>query len=64
MMVASWYVADAQGAATGSIGQQILDTENLISFGGPVCLKCEEAWSRKLAARPCNGSATEPMPWP
>lgn len=64
MMTAAWAVSDPQGAATGTSGPQILDAENLLSFGGPICFKCEETWTRKRAAQRCPGSITEPMPWP
>jgi hypothetical protein len=64
MMTAAWAVSDPQGAATGAAGEQVMDSENLLSFGGPVCFKCEELWTRKRQAQRCPGSITEPMPWP
>lgn len=59
IITAAWLASDPQGAAAGV--DQFLDTENMLSFGGPICFKCEQVWSRKLEQRPCTGSATEPM---
>lgn len=63
VMTACWAITDPQALSTsGAQSARFLDQENMVAFSGPGCLKCEQQWSRKLAARPCLGSATEPMP--
>ncbi len=62
VMTACWAIADPQALSTGARAERYLDQENMVAFSGPGCLKCEEQWSRKLAARTCRGSVTEPMP--
>jgi hypothetical protein len=56
VMTAAWAVTDPQSLATR--GPVLLDAENLVGFAGPGCYKCEQEWSRKVAARPCTGSVT------
>ncbi len=60
IMTGAWAVTDPQSLATR--GPIILDQENLVSFAGPGCYKCEQPWSRKIAAQPCHGSVTDMMP--
>jgi hypothetical protein len=48
---AAWLVTDPAAS-----GQKLLDSENVVQFGGPGCWKCEEAYSPALAGRPCTGS--------
>ena len=55
VMTAAWKVPDPQQWASAT-RDVFLDNENLIMLSGPGCLKCEEPWSRKRAARPCPGS--------
>jgi hypothetical protein len=59
IMLAAWIVTDPQGWATGT-RPQMLDYENLATLDGPGCYKCEQPWSRKLAAQPCRGSLDSP----
>jgi hypothetical protein len=40
----------------------ILDTENLLSLGGPGCFACEQAWTPQIAALPCPGDPSG-HPW-
>jgi hypothetical protein len=54
-MVAAWSVADPQSWASAS-HQVFMDRENLLQISGPGCFKCEQEWTRKIAARPCRGS--------
>lgn len=37
-------------------GPMHFDMENLLTIVGPICWKCEFAYSEKLAAKPCEGS--------
>lgn len=54
VMAAAWRVSDPQAYSSGR-GEIIMDAESLVCFTGPGCFKCEQPWSRKLQARPCNG---------
>jgi len=33
-----------------------LDSENLLTIEGPGCYKCEQTYTKELAAKPCEGS--------
>jgi hypothetical protein len=33
-----------------------LDSENLLTIEGPGCYKCEQTYTKELAAKPCEGT--------
>lgn len=41
-------------------GTGLLDHENLLTFEGPGCFKCEQPYSRYLAHRKCTGTMGDP----
>lgn len=54
-VTAAWRVPEP---GTRSGDPMLLDTENMLAFGGTGCFKCEQTYSEQLAARPCTGSVT------
>jgi hypothetical protein len=55
IMVGAWHIADPAAARDPDV-PQLMDAENLLSFQGPGCLKCERPYSAKMAKRRCLGS--------
>jgi hypothetical protein len=51
---AAWRVADPEST------RRVLDAENLLTIQGPGCFKCEQPYSRRIAAKPCYGSIAAP----
>jgi hypothetical protein len=69
IMTAAWRLTDPAKAYAATMTPEfdednsyLLDGENIISLAGPGCFKCEQIYSPTLAAQPCTGSATDPMP--
>lgn len=40
---------------------QYFDMENLIEIAGPLCRKCEKAYTPGLEKEPCDGDIAEPV---
>lgn len=57
-MVVAWHVPDPRKVVE-SDDPQLMDQENLLSFSGPGCLKCEQPFSNRMAKRPCRGSVSD-----
>jgi hypothetical protein len=55
IMIGTWHIADP-AAAYDPARIKLMDRENLLSFQGPGCFKCERPYSAKMAKRPCLGS--------
>ena len=54
-MTAAWLIADPASAYRPDV-IKLMDRENLVTFAGPGCYKCERPWSAKMAKRRCLGS--------
>jgi hypothetical protein len=52
---AAWKVAEPESR------HRVLDAENLLTVQGPGCFKCEQPYTRRIAAKPCYGSIS-PLP--
>jgi hypothetical protein len=52
-LTAAWRVTDPASVSDPSV-LKLLDSENMIIFGGPGCLKCDESYSPTLSRR-CDG---------
>jgi hypothetical protein len=50
VVTAAWLSADPENP------RYILDAENLLTVQGPGCFKCEQPYTRRIAAKPCYGS--------
>jgi hypothetical protein len=56
VIMASWAIANPEVTQNDATGQVIMDRENLVVFGGPMCFKCERAYNERIAKRTCHGS--------
>jgi FPC/CPF motif-containing protein YcgG len=56
IMLSAWHLADPASARDDD--PKLLDAENLLTFQGPACFKCEKPYSAKMAKRRCLGSVT------
>lgn len=56
VMTAAWKISDPAAWSSSTAEPVTLDSENIVMFAGPGCLKCEQEYSAALAARPCTGS--------
>lgn len=54
VMTAAWMIANPGDARDPAV-PKLMDAENLVLFAGPGCLKCERAYSAKMAKRQCLG---------
>jgi hypothetical protein len=54
VLTAAWLVADPESREVQ------MDAENLITVQGPGCFKCEQPYSRRIAAKPCRGTVDYP----
>lgn len=54
VMTNAFSVADPEAAMSGET--LYMDAENLLMVAGPICFKCEEPYSKRLAHRKCTGS--------
>ncbi len=56
VIMASWAVSvpDMQSLSDADV-VKVMDRENLIVFGGPMCFKCEQVYSERIAKRTCHG---------
>lgn len=55
IMAGAWLISDPASVYNGDV-IKFLDSENLITFDGPGCFKCEKAYSGQMAKRRCQGS--------
>jgi hypothetical protein len=58
VIMASWAIANPE-VTNDATGQVIVDRENLVVFGGPMCFKCERVYDERIAKRTCHGSIDE-----
>jgi hypothetical protein len=58
VMSGAWRITDPASAYDAAV-MKLLDLENLVMFGGPICFKCERVYSGKMAKRACLGSVDE-----
>jgi hypothetical protein len=56
IVTACWKVADPEKHRGEAMH---LDRENILQIAGPGCFKCEQPYSRRIAAKPCYGSTSE-----
>jgi hypothetical protein len=61
IMTGAWHIADP-ASAYDPARIKLMDRENLVSFAGPGCFKCERPYSKAMTKRRCLGTIDDSPP--